>query len=118
ESAAAVTDRIEHADKLLRDAAGGKLLEPANLTGEINSLLDLFERLDKAGRFQEELRLMRSLNGLLALARRWLDLVRSLRSLLRSAKAAGHQAGEAWAHHELGSLHLCAGQAEKAEQHL
>src|SRR6266700_410635 len=50
-----------------------------------------------------ELRLMRSLNGLLALALRWLDLIRSLRSLLRSADAAGHAAGMAFAHQALGS---------------
>ena len=61
---------------------------------------------------------MRSLNGLLALSLRWLELVRSLRSLLRSAEAAGHKAGRAFAHHELGSLHLCVGQAEKAQEHL
>jgi chitodextrinase len=118
ESADAVTGRIEQADKLLRDAAAGKLLDLGNITGEVDGLLDLFGRLDKAGRFDEELKLMRSLNGLLALTLRWLDLVRSLRSLLRSAQAAGHAAGQAWAHHELGSLHLCAGAAEKASQHL
>src|SRR5439155_519890 len=72
----------------------------------------------KAGRFEEELKLMRSLNGLLALTLRWLDLIRSLRSLLSSAEAAGHAAGEAFAHHELGSLNLCAGRAQEASEHL
>ena len=94
------------------------MLEPGNLTGELDALLDLFDRLDKRGRFDEELKLMRSLNGLLVLALRWLDLVRSLRSLLRSAEGAGHQAGQAWAHHELGSLHLCAGESQRASEHL
>jgi hypothetical protein len=61
---------------------------------------------------------MRSLNGLLVLALRWYDLVRSLCSLLRSAEAAGDAAAQAWAHHELGSLHLCAGDAANAEAHL
>ncbi len=106
ESADAVTGRIEQADKLLRTAAAGELLQLDNLTGEIDSLLDLCARLDKAGRFEEELKLMRSLNGLLSLTLRWIDLVRSLRSLLRSAEAAGHEAGQAFAHHELGSLNL------------
>ena len=118
ETAAAVTDRIEHANKLLRAAAAGQLLELRNLTGEINGLLDLFGRLDKAGRFEEELALIRSLNGLLVLSLRWLDLVRSLLSLLQSARAAGHEVGQAWAHHELGSLHLCTGESEQASQHL
>lgn len=118
ETAEEVTGKIEQADKLLRNASGGKLLDLGNLTGEVDSLLDLFARLDRAGRFEEELRLMRSLNGLLALTLRWLDLVRSLRSLLRSSEAAGHVAGKAFAHHELGSLYLCAGRPERAIEHL
>jgi chitodextrinase len=118
ETADAVTGRIEQADKLLRTAAAGKVLDLDNVTGEIDGLLDLFARLDRAGRFEEELKLMRSLNGLLALTLRWLDLIRSLRSLLRSAEAAGHTAGKAFAHHELGSLNLCAGRAEEAQRHL
>jgi hypothetical protein len=117
-SAQEVTGRIEEAEGLLRTAAEGRLLDPANLTGEIDSLLGLLERLDKSGRFEEELALMRSLNGLLALSLRWLELVGSLRSLLASAEVLGHKAGQAWAHHELGSLHLCAGNAEQAERHL
>jgi chitodextrinase len=118
ETADDVTGRVEQADKLLRTAAAGDLLQLDNVTGEVDALLDLFSRLDRAGRFEEELKLMRSLNGLLALTLRWLDLIRSLRSLLRSAKAANHAAGQAYAHHELGSLHLCAGRTEAAEHHL
>ena len=117
ESADAVTGRIEQAEKYLRAAASGELLQFDHLSGEIDGLLDLFARLDKAGRFEEELKLMRSLNGLLALSLRWLDLIRSLRSLLSSAQAAGHKAGQAFAHHELGSLHLCVGHSEQAAQH-
>ncbi len=118
ESAAAVTNRIQQADDLLSAAASGQLGDLGNVTGEVSTLLDLLGRLDRAGRFEEELRLMRSLNGLLVLAKRWYDLVRSLRSLLESARAAGHIAGQAWAHHELGSLHLCAGESESASRHL
>ena len=118
ETADAVTARIEKAESLLQAAAHGQLLELDKLTGEIDSLLDLFGRLDRAGRFEEELRLMRSLNGLLALGLRWLDLIRSLRSLVKSAETAGHLAGQAFAHHELGTLHLCADQPEQAREHL
>ena len=95
ETADAVTSRIEQADKLLTAAADRQLLDPGNVNSEIDALLDLFGRLDRAGRFEEQLKLMRSLNGLLALTLRWLDLIRSLRSLLRSAEATGHQAGPA-----------------------
>ena len=118
ESADAVTGRIEEANRLVRTAASGGLLQLPNLSGEIDSLLDLFTRLDKAGRFEEELKLMRSLSGLLSLTLRWLDLIRSLLALLRSAKASGHVAGQAFAHHELGSLKLCAGRPEEAARDL
>ena len=118
ESADAVTSRIEEADRLLRTAASGGLLQLDNLSGEIDSLLDLFTRLDKAGRFEEELKLMRSLNGLLSLTLRWLDLIRSLLALLRSARARGHEAGQAFARHELGSLKLCAGRPKEAAKDL
>jgi chitodextrinase len=118
ETADEVTGKIEQADRLLQAASSGRLLDLSNVTGEVDSLLDLFARLDRAGRFEEELRLMRSLNGLLALTLRWLDLIRSLRALLGSADAAGHVAGKAFAHHELGSLYLCAGHPERAIEHL
>jgi antitoxin (DNA-binding transcriptional repressor) of toxin-antitoxin stability system len=118
QTADAVTGRIEKAESLLKAADQGQLLAIGNLSGEIDSLLDLFGRLDQAGRFEEELRLMRSLNGLLALTLRWLDLIRSLWALLESAEKAHDVAGQAFAHHELGTLHLCAGQAGKAAEHL
>jgi Domain of unknown function (DUF5979) len=118
ESADAVTRRIEQADELLRDAASGKLLDIGNISGEVDALLDLCARLDSEGRFEEELRLMRSLNGLLALSLRWLELIRSLWRLLRSAEAAGDKQAQAFAQHELGSLNLCAGRARAAVDHL
>jgi hypothetical protein len=118
ESATAVTDRIDQADKLYREIADGRLLELGNVSGEIDALLGLLGRLDKQGRFEDELRLMRSLNRLLVLGLRWYDLVRSLRRLLHSAEAAGHRAAQAWTHHELGSLYLCAGDPANASTHL
>ncbi len=118
DTADAVTDRIEHADKLFRAATEGGLLERDLLTGEIGALLGLLQRLDKAGRFDEELRLARALHGLLVLAFRWYELIRSLRMVLGAARTAGHEAGQAWALNELGALHLCAGNAEQAVKHL
>jgi len=115
EDAAAVADRIERGEKLFRAALGHELLEPQMLTTEIDVLLALFTRLDRAGRFEEELRLMRVLRGLLVLALRWIELVRSLRRLLASARKAGHLEGQGWALHELGTLNLCAGRPKEAE---
>ncbi len=63
ETADEVTGKIEQADKLLQAASSGKLLDLGNVTGEIDPLLDLFARLDRTGRFEEELRLMRSLTS-------------------------------------------------------
>ena len=118
DTADTVTDRVEHANKLFRAAVEGRLLERDLLTGEIGALLGLLQRLDKAGRFEEELRLARALHGLLVLVFRWYDLIRSLRMILGAARTAGHEAGQAWALNELGALHLCAGNAKRAVEHL
>jgi len=118
ESAEAVTARIDHAKKLFEATAEGRLLDRNVLTGELGSLLDLLQRLDKADRYDEELRLARALHGLLVLAFRWLELVRSLRTVLGAARRARDVAGEAWALHELGTLHLAAGHATRAIDHL
>jgi Bacterial Ig-like domain len=74
--------------------------------------------LDRDGRFEEELRLLRALHGLLVLARRWLDLIRGLRRGLSAAEEAGDLAAQAWVRHELGSLHLCADDSEAAAKQL
>jgi hypothetical protein len=114
EGAAAVAGRIEQANKLYSAALAGGLADPANLASEIDVLLDLFEKLDQAKRYEEELRVARALHGMLLLALRWLDLVRMLRKALRAARDADDAAGQAWALHELGSLQLCAGQPDAA----
>jgi hypothetical protein len=118
DTADSVTDRIEHANKLLKRATEGGLADRDFLTGEIGSLLGLLERLDKEGRYEEEIRLAKSLHGLCVLAFRWLDLVRSLRSALGAARAAGDGAGQSWALNELGALHLCAGDPKRAKAYL
>jgi hypothetical protein len=117
ETATAITDQLARAETIFKAAAEDRVLEPSVLTTEIDGLLDLFGRLDTEGRFEEELRVARVLNALLILALRWIDLVRTLRTLLRSARVAGNQSAQAWALHELGSLHLCAGEPKVAEEH-
>ena len=115
ESAAAVTDRIEHAQALFQDVLTGRF-DRGFVMREIDGLLGLSERLDRSGRYEEQLRLARALHGLLATMFRWLDLIRTLRRALRSAKVVNDQAGHAWALHELGTLHLSAGDAKRAER--
>ena len=115
ERAADVTDKIEHAHALLKDVLSGRF-DRAFVMREIDGLLGLSERLDRDGRYEEQVRLARALHGLLATMFRWLDLIRMLRRALRSAKASNDQAGQAWALHELGTLHLSAGDTETAER--
>jgi tetratricopeptide (TPR) repeat protein len=118
DSADAVTDRVEHANRLFEALAEDRLLDPRLLTAEIGALLGLLDRLDREGRYEEEIRVAKALHGLCVLAFRWLDLVRSLRRALAAAKAVGDEAGQAWASNELGALHLCAGEARTASEHL
>jgi hypothetical protein len=115
ESAADVTEKIEHAHALFRNVLSGRFGRD-DMMREIDGLLRLSERLDRAGRYEEQVRLARALHGLLATMFRWLDLLRTLRRALRSAKAVNDQAGQAWALHELGTLHLSAGDPRRAEE--
>jgi tetratricopeptide (TPR) repeat protein len=118
DTADAVADRIEHANKLFRAVSEDHLFDRNLLTGEIGALLGLLDRLDREGRYEEEIRVAKALHGLCVLAFRWLDLIRSLRSALAAARAVGDKLGEAWALNELGALHLCAGDAKNAAEHL
>src|SRR5262245_31062284 len=117
ETATGVTKKIERARSLSQAALEGRLLQTDALMTETDELLGLLARLDRAGRFEEQLRLARALHGLLAVFLRWLELIRSLRGALRAARALGDQEGQAWVLHELGTLHLCAGSLEQAERH-
>jgi hypothetical protein len=117
-STAAVTGRIEQASRLSQAAREGRLFEVESLSGEIDAFLSLAERLDRAGRLKEELRLLRAMHGLLVLSLRWLDLIRALRRALSTARVAGDRAAEAWALHELGTLQLAAGDATGAAERL
>jgi hypothetical protein len=117
-NAETVTRKCERAQELSRAAAEGRLLEGDAFIAEVDSLLRLAERLDRDGRFDEELRLLRALHGLLVLVRRWLDLIRVLRRAQSAAEETGDLAAQAWARHELGSLQLCADDPAAAEEQL
>src|SRR5512133_433421 len=118
EDASVVTARSEKAVRLFTDLAAGKALDPKAVSAEIDALLGLLGRLDRAGRHKEALRLARDLAALLALFLRWVELVRTLELALRTARSIGDREAEAWALHELGSLHLGAGDALTSSRHL
>ncbi len=118
EDASAVTSRCEKSLRLFNAIAQGRALDPKVVSDEVDALVTLVGRLDRAGHREEALRVARDLSALLALLLRWLDLVRSLRLALRTARSLGDLPGEAWALHELGSLHLVAGDPAGASTHL
>ena len=108
-TASEATDRVEQAAELLRDALAGELVDLAR-AGQV---LDVLQRLDKDGRYEEWLHYARSVHGVLVLLKRWMELLRLLRTLLRSG-AEVHEAGRAWVQHELGTLQLAAGDSKEA----
>src|SRR5438067_3168471 len=80
-----VTTQVERGLKLWTEIASGRL-DVAAVNGEIDSLLALLQKLDREERFKEQLQLARALSRILAVALRWLDLLRSLRDLLAAAE--------------------------------
>jgi hypothetical protein len=117
ERASDVTAQVERANTLFNEVADGRL-SVADVKDEVDVLLGLLGRLDREGRWSEVLALARALSGLLGLIRRWLELVRSLRTALGAAEKLGDLDAIGWAEHELGSLHLAAGNAATAERRL
>jgi hypothetical protein len=118
DKASVVTARAERAVALFRGLVQGNVLDPKLLSDEIDSLLNLIERLHHGGRSREALRVARALSGVLALSLRWVELVRSLNIALQAADKLGDPAAGAWARHELGTLHLAAEDAAGAERRL
>jgi len=116
--ASELTAKAERAVALFNGLAEGKVLDPKQLSGEIDALLELLARLDREGRWEEALRLARALSGLLALLMRWVELVRSLNVALHAAQKLGDWAAVAWARHELGTLQLAVDDVAGAEREL
>lgn len=118
ESASDVTAKCERAVSLNKGVAEGKAFSPDQLSSEVGVLLDLLERLDRKGRHKDQLRVARALVTLLMLLRRWVALLQTLRTALRTAEEIGDLDAVAWAKHEIGSLRLVAGDVEGAERSL
>jgi hypothetical protein len=101
------TDAVERATELFKTLAEGRV-DPKAVSDVIDELLSVTGHFIKSGRMAEAMQLGRALCGVLALVKRWVDLVRTLRELLSGAQAAGDAHTVGWACHELGTLHLCA----------
>ncbi len=118
ESAEELAARAAGGLELLTDVLKGAVLEPERVTQHADLLFELLQRLDDEGRLADALRVARAVNGALALAMRWAELVRSLRLALRAAGRLKDKPARAWAHHELGTLHLAAEDMAAAKRHL
>ena len=114
DSAADVTTAVEQAVALFKDLAAGRI-EPRDASARVDLMLDMLERLDSQGRWEDARRLARALNGVLALLFRWAELVRSLKVVRAHAEGLGDIA---WSEHELGTLHLVAGDPAGANRRL
>jgi List-Bact-rpt repeat protein len=117
DSASEVTTRVEQAFALLKDLAAGRI-DPRDASTHVDQMLELLDRLDSQGRWEEARDLARALNGVLALVFRWVDLVRSLKLVRAAAERVGDRTAWAWSEHELGSLHLAAGDPAGANRRL
>jgi hypothetical protein len=117
DDAGAVAAKVDEAATLFTKVARGEL-DVATIAGELERLLALLGRLDRAGRHKETLRLARVLARLLALATRLAALVGTLRVALHAAQALADSRAVAWALHELGTLALGAEDAQAAERDL
>jgi PKD repeat protein len=115
EDAAAVMEKVDRITALYTELASGRL-DVKSISDELGAFVDLLERLDRGERWKEVLRVARCLSMLLALAGRWLELLRSLRLALKAAERLGDPLEEAWALHELGTLHLAAGRHADADR--
>jgi hypothetical protein len=114
DSAADVTTAVEQAVALFKDLASGRI-DPRDASARVDLMLDMVDRLDSQERWEEARRLARALNGVLALLFRWADLVRSLKVVRAHAERLGDIA---WSEHELGTLHLVAGDPAGANRRL
>lgn len=105
-----VTDKVEKARALALAPTDPQVL------GELAA--ELFEKLrslDREGQWEQALQVARSLALLLALLRRWADLLESLQTALGVARELKDTAGQAWALHEQGTLQLAAGRYREAD---
>jgi hypothetical protein len=112
------TSAVEQATGLAEALAKGMTLDPQTIQTQLNGLIDLAEKADREGRFEDEIRLSRALVTLLSLTGRWLALIETLRRVGNAAAAVGDPSSAAWAQHELGTFSLAGGDRAGATEHL
>jgi PKD repeat protein len=109
------TSKAERAVNLFTEIAQGRV-DPASIADELDALLDLMRRLDHDERWEEVLSVARPLVALLTLLARWVELLQALQVAAGAAERLGNTGAEAWALHELGSLHLAGEDRARADR--
>lgn len=109
--ASLITERVEK--DLARAVAAGEMRNPEAMQTQIDNLLVLLQELDSSHRFDEALRVARTVSVLAALAMRWYELARSLHTALRIAQRIGDAGAKGWALNELGVWASAAGDLKR-----
>jgi len=117
EDAGEVTDKVERAATLFEKVVSGQI-DAATIGAELERLVALLGRLDRAGRYEDALALARVLARLLSLTARWSALVGTLRIAARAAGELADSDALGWVLHELGTLALGADDAQAAMRDL
>ncbi len=92
--------------------------QPKNLLLEIDAIAQILEVAVRCSRWQEVLRLVKAVEGPLALSKRWGLWEQVLQRGLQASQAVRDQASEAWALHQLGTRALCFEQNSTASTYL
>jgi tetratricopeptide (TPR) repeat protein len=92
--------------------------EPKRLLEEANAILRLSEWANRAGHWRQVLRLVRAVEGALALGGRWNDWTQVLQLGYQAAQMLDDQTEEAWALHQLGVCAHTMGNVTEARAYL
>jgi hypothetical protein len=110
DKASTFTDRVEQAVNLATAIGEGRVTD---VVEQIDGVLDLAGQLHRAGRYEDELRVLRALYRATVLTLRWVALVEVLRRAFSTACAYADTHATAWVAHELGTLSVVTGDRER-----
>ena len=110
EKASTFTDRVEQAVNIATAIAEGRVTD---VVEQIDGVLDLADRLHRAGRYEDELRVLRALYRAVVLTLRWVAVIEVLRRAYSAACAYADTHATGWVTHELGTLSVVSGDRER-----
>ena len=92
--------------------------QPKNLLLEIDAIAQILDVAVRANRWRDVLRLVKAVEGELALSRRWSLWEQVLQRGLQASQVEQNQVAEAWALHQLGTCALCLSENASAINYL